>query len=113
MPKYRDLEYRRLDREMWGVRLLELFPMTGPTLARIPECRMIQSLLGRPQYTVLSYAWEDPKTNHVIIVDEIYCIRIPQNLFDALIALWPIEGTITMWIDFLCINQGNNAEKSW
>lgn len=114
MPKYRDLEYRRLDRETREVRLLELLPMTGPRHARIPECRLIQtSLLGRPQYTALSYAWGDTKKNHVVIVDGIYCIRIPQNLFDALIALRPTEGTITMWIDFLCINQRNDAEKSW
>ncbi|KAI1252409.1 hypothetical protein MGN70_006984 [Eutypa lata] len=105
--------YRDLDRQRQEIRLLELLPSAGPKYARIPECRLIQSsLLEKPQYAALSYCWGDPERNRVIIVDDLG-IRIPQNLFEALIELRPTEGSLIIWIDYLCINQNNNSEKSW
>ncbi|RYP19998.1 hypothetical protein DL765_003047 [Monosporascus sp. GIB2] len=105
--------YRNLDRQRREIRLLQLLPIAGPKHARIPECRLIQtSLLEGPQYVALSYVWGNPERNRVIVVDELG-IRIPKNLFDALIALRPIKDPVTIWIDFLCINQENDAEKSW
>lgn len=105
--------YRDLDRQRQEIRLLELLPSAGPRYARIPECRLVQSsLLDKPQYAALSYFWGNPEQNRVIIVDDMG-IRIPQNLFEALIELRPTEGSLIIWIDFLCINQNNNSERSW
>ncbi len=105
--------YHSLDRQRQEIRLLQLLPSTGPKHARIPECRLIHaSLSEKPQYTALSYVWGNPERTRVIVVDGL-SVRIPRNLFDALIALRPVKDLVTIWIDFLCINQADNAEKSW
>ncbi|KAI3327944.1 HET-domain-containing protein [Xylariaceae sp. AK1471] len=105
--------YRHLDRQRKEIRLLQLLSSPRPQYARIPICRLMQtSLLEDPQYNALSYAWGDPEANRMIVLDNIP-IRIPRNLFDALIALRPDKDFITIWVDFLCIDQQNNTEKSW
>ncbi|KAF2966163.1 hypothetical protein GQX73_g7402 [Xylaria multiplex] len=65
-----------------------------------------------PPYKALSYAWGNANTNRVILVDDIG-IRIPENLFNALITLRPSKSPILMWVDYLCINQRNDIEKAW
>ncbi|KAI1073928.1 HET-domain-containing protein [Whalleya microplaca] len=106
--------YHNLNRQRKEIRLLQLYPAQDPKQARIPTCRLIQGCaLGTSRYTALSYAWGNPERNRIIVVDDLP-IRIPQNLFDALIGLRPRnEPPIMIWIDFLCIDQENDEEKSW
>ncbi|KAJ2993565.1 hypothetical protein NUW58_g1804 [Xylaria curta] len=109
------IPYVELRRDINEIRLLELLPSGGPQYARIPCCRLLQTgLREAPSYNALSYAWGSPETNRVILVNNVG-IRIPQNLFDALIALRPSqpESSMLIWVDYLCINQRNNVEKAW
>ncbi|KAI0183831.1 heterokaryon incompatibility protein-domain-containing protein [Xylaria flabelliformis] len=108
------IPYSDLRRDRKEIRLLQLLPSPGPQYARIPCCRLLRTnLRAAPSYNALSYAWGDAETNRVIIVDDIH-IRIPQNLFDALITLRPSQLTpFLLWVDYLCINQRNDTEKAW
>ncbi|KAI8951141.1 HET-domain-containing protein [Xylaria longipes] len=107
------IPYVDLNRDRREIRLLQLLPSPGARYARIPCCRLLQTNLREARsYNALSYAWGDAETNRVIIVDDIG-IRIPQNLFNALITLRPDQVPILMWVDYLCINQRNDAEKAW
>ncbi|KAI0534298.1 HET-domain-containing protein [Xylaria digitata] len=107
------IQYLDLSRDRSEIRLLQLLPSPGAHYARIPCCRLLQtSLQEAPPYKALSYAWGNPNTNRVILVDDVG-IRIPENLFNALITLRPSKFPILMWIDYLCINQRNDTEKAW
>lgn len=73
---------------------------------------------GNQEYSALSYVWaqEDPGTlqrdNRLII----HCdghqheARISPNCWSALWHL-SINGPLTIWVDAICIDQENNAEK--
>ncbi|KAI0427763.1 HET-domain-containing protein [Xylaria sp. FL1042] len=107
------IQYRALSRDRSEIRLLRLLPSSGTQYARIPCCRLLQtSLRNAPRYKALSYAWGSATTNRVIMVDGIG-IRIPENLFNALITLRPPKFEILIWVDYLCINQRDDMEKSW
>ncbi|KAI1154489.1 HET-domain-containing protein [Nemania diffusa] len=107
------IQYLDLSRERSEIRLLQLLPNPGAQYARIPCCRLLQTgLRDAPPYKALSYAWGNANKNRVIRVDDIG-IRIPENLFNALIALRPSEFPSLMWVDYLCIDQRNDTEKAW
>jgi hypothetical protein len=64
-----------------------------------------------PQYEALSYAWGDPAICRPIIVDGREC-QATVNLVSALRRLRFLDQARRLWIDALCINQADNAEKS-
>ncbi|KAI0422749.1 HET-domain-containing protein [Xylaria grammica] len=106
--RYLDLSQARSE-----IRLLQLLPSSGSQYSRIPCCRLLRTgLLEAPPYKALSYAWGNAEKCRIIKVDNIG-IRIPENLFNALIALRPPKSPILMWVDYLCINQQNDIEKAW
>lgn len=77
------------------------------------------SLRTKPRFTALSYVWGDPnKVVTIYINGEAFdittnlhaCLRHLQQLM----ARQPKEQgeTVLMWVDAICINQNDNAEKS-
>lgn len=63
-------------------------------------------------YFALSYAWGDSARVCDIEIDG-FPAKIPRNLAEA---LWSIRANTSMriiWADALCINQGDDNEKSW
>ncbi|KAF7532538.1 hypothetical protein G7054_g7870 [Neopestalotiopsis clavispora] len=69
------------------------------------------SLLKAPQYESLSYCWGDASQKHPIQCNETY-IDVTENLFSALRHLRDFEKHRTLWIDAICINQDDFAERS-
>ncbi|KAI0803797.1 heterokaryon incompatibility protein-domain-containing protein [Xylaria sp. FL0064] len=107
------IKYSDLSRDRSEIRLLQLLPSPGAQYARIPCCRLMQtSLWGAPKYKALSYAWGSATTNRIILVDDIG-IRIPENLFNALVTLRPLVSPFLIWANYLCIDQRNDIEKAW
>jgi Heterokaryon incompatibility protein (HET) len=86
-----------------------------------PHSQQKEALLGnlrvvdlndKPVFTALSYVWgeqSDPEK------DTIHCeghrIQITHNCWSALCNLQKIFGSITIWIDAICINQDDAEEK--
>jgi len=62
-------------------------------------------------YEALSYTWGSPADPLSILVNQ---TRVPvtRNLYAALQHLREDTDEVTLWVDALCINQMDNAEKS-
>jgi len=98
---------------MWEdqIRVLKLQPgrWDDPISCRIKVVSLDQ--LFKPRYDTLSYTWGKPGSKSSISVNG-QTIDVSTNLFMALRALRRRFFTITIWADALCIDQGNNDEKS-
>lgn len=63
------------------------------------------------EYDCLSYVWGPPtKDRSIVCGDE--TLQVIENLFVALTNLRRRNGILTIWIDQLCINQADLAERS-
>lgn len=68
----------------------------------------------QPLYDALSYTWDTQAGRQSVYIadnDEIFELQIPCNLEKTLRYLRFAHKPRAMWIDGLCINQGNNVEK--
>jgi hypothetical protein len=95
-----------------SIRLIELLPGFQNTPLR---CKIVQVRRGQDEihYEALSYAWgkaeftqllEDAATNTVI--------SITESLHEALQALRHPNTSRWMWVDAVCIAQGDTEEKN-
>ena len=90
-------------------RVVNILP--GAHSSRI-QCQIKEiNLDSPPPYCALSYVWGEHCDGYTISIDQTD-ISIRQNLFNALQHLRSLEETRTFWIDALCINQLDMAEKS-
>lgn len=62
-------------------------------------------------YETLSYVWKDAAGTEPIWVDG-KAASVTRSLFGALEQLRHVDGDSTLWIDAICINQGDSAEKT-
>jgi hypothetical protein len=107
--------YEFLETSKSEIRLLLLHPAQDMT-SEI-QCTLSKvSLDANPRYFALSYVWGDPKVTHNILVNGCQ-IQVTFNLASFL-HQWrdSCKGStqldIPLWIDALCINQGNDDERS-
>lgn len=61
-------------------------------------------------YTALSYTWGDENPKFPMLIDSCR-FEIPVNLYQAIAHLYQREMQFSFWIDAVCINQENKAEK--
>ncbi|KAK1987738.1 heterokaryon incompatibility protein-domain-containing protein [Colletotrichum cereale] len=118
------VQYRALDPGNKEIRLIEIEPL-GPGdvssdsgLQPVVRCRLKhRSLNDRPcHYTALSYAWGDPYVTKAIFLDGLE-IQVSNNLESVLrhlaIERWNhTELGPTLWVDAICIDQRNEAERA-
>ncbi|ORX92548.1 heterokaryon incompatibility protein-domain-containing protein [Clohesyomyces aquaticus] len=111
-------EANPLDSACGEIRLLRLLP--GSRNDQISLTVRIQSLQDNPSYTAASYMWGVENATRDIILDgEPFVIR--ENLWLFLLEfraknMFPDSETQgckdTLWIDAICINQGNIEERN-
>lgn len=73
------------------------------------------SELGKIPYKALSYEWGLPSDDDPNITIDGHMVRIRKNLFDCLKQTSSVIhhlGFLLLWVDALCINQNDGAEKS-
>ncbi|KAK8121807.1 HET-domain-containing protein [Apiospora sp. TS-2023a] len=77
------------------------------------RCELLTaSLTDHPQYEALSYVWSiKPDPAHILLNGQE--VAITEGLKDILFRLRLASDSRTLWIDRLCINQDNTAEKSY
>lgn len=105
---YHDLALDRNNRE---IRVLDLPPGRFGAALRA-ELRIV-SLDERPtpRYEALSYTWGVAAKGRFVVLHDSVKLPITDNLYDALQRLRRRRTMRTLWVDAICINQTDNAEK--
>ncbi|TVY15560.1 Heterokaryon incompatibility protein 6, OR allele [Lachnellula arida] len=98
-----------LDPTTDGIRLLILQPGRRGTKIK---CGLTAITFGEnPTYDALSYEWGDASQLKAIQLNGSRRL-VRENLWDALDSLRDEKFPKALWVDFLCIDQNNTAEKN-
>lgn len=90
-------------------RVLEISP--GGRHEQI-KASLRHTFMEKPEpYEALSYTWGSPAQRATILVNE-QPFLVNSNLYAALFQLRHAQETRNLWIDAICMNQGDEAEKS-
>ncbi|KAI1424337.1 heterokaryon incompatibility protein-domain-containing protein [Xylaria sp. FL1777] len=102
--------YRPLNLEREVIRLLRLHP--SKSFDDVLQCSLFHAYLNDiPEYEALSYVWGPLKFTQHILVDE-KPFNITENLESALRYLRHASADRILWVDALCINQADIAERN-
>jgi hypothetical protein len=66
-----------------------------------------------PEYTAISYCWDNSADIARIEFDNGDSLPLSQTLLDLFISLKEKSSKFTVWIDAICINQHDTAEKEF
>ncbi|PMD30241.1 hypothetical protein L207DRAFT_520360 [Hyaloscypha variabilis F] len=106
--------YQPLDESRQEIRIIRLLPFGRPNGA-VHCLQETVSLLDKPKYNAVSYAWGD-FTDTVEIICNVTVVQITKAVESALrhlrdkIPTW--DSWNDLWIDGLCINQNDLQERS-
>lgn len=93
------------------IRLVCILPSDCPNSPL--ECTLVHSPLdATPPYEALSYAWGSGTVPGRPIMLDGLGLNITAELEEALRRLRPLDSSRTMWIDAICINQADLAERN-
>ena len=104
-----DYEYQKL--ENGYIRLLSL---SREHSNGIPRCSLVTISFDeaiQASYEAVSYTWGKDGRDSSILVG---CsqLRVTKSVYSIVSSMTPLRGTCLLWVDFICINQKDNAEKS-
>ncbi|KAK3684055.1 heterokaryon incompatibility protein-domain-containing protein [Podospora appendiculata] len=102
------LVYTPLDTARLDTRLFELFPGSRDDALR-GSLRTVD-LKTNPDYDAVSYVWGDPCPCFDLIIDG-QLLQIGESLAKALIAMRLHNDSRILWVDAICINQQDLAER--
>ena len=104
------LHYAQLDQNTKEIRLV-LLEHGEPGIDI--KCRLIHTTLrNHPAYKALSYCWGEVKDLETIDIDG-YVFNIGPNLRAALQSIRHLEESTYLWVDAICINQEDIAERNY
>lgn len=101
------IEYAAIDDKTFRVLVLSAGPSGSKLTARLET----RSLFQTSGYTPISYVWGQEPAIHEMTVNAQPC-KIQPNLFHALQRMRHPSKPIILWIDSLCIDQSNKAERA-
>lgn len=105
-----DLIYSPLDKSRREIRLANILP--NPEPESDIHCELFTvSLDSGPYYNALSYVWGYAGDTSTIILNE-HPFTITKNLKAALRSLRSPYHEVRIWVDAVCINQGDDMERT-
>jgi hypothetical protein len=109
-PQQPAFQYETLQ-DPQDIRLVEIQPNSN-NLSQL-ECKIMTKNLSNLNfsYQCLSYVWGTPDQNKSILCNN-RTLKVTDNLFVALKNLRQNKATFPIWIDQLCINQEDIAERN-
>jgi len=100
--------YESINSEQREIRLVPILPSEDDGTV---QCTLRKSRIDlEPSFKELSYSWGDPKVTRSIMLDG-HPFKVTINLQAALRSLRKSEPRV-MWIDAICINQADWAERA-
>ena len=103
--------YKALDSSRHEIRVLQL--LAGDAYDGKVRATLIHADLDqRPVYDALSYTWGDPADTTTIELDGNEDFKVTKN---AALALHDLRSSVQfthIWVDSICINQDNVAERN-
>lgn len=99
-----------IDLSQPAIRLARLF---GGYYTDSVCCEIFEAFLDLSEiipYKALSYVWGDESEKKEICINEKRAF-VTSNLFKALKSLRQMDEDIILWVDAMCIDQGNHKEK--
>lgn len=98
--------------EAYAIRLLTILPgISGqPLRCDLQVARMISKELPCPLYEALSYVWGPPDLAEAILINSRE-FSVSTALYYALVQLRYPRQSRTLWVDAICINQDDTAER--
>lgn len=100
--------YPPVDPNLRQIRLVTIEPGNWPD--EIKGSLHTFSLREQPAYEALSYVWGDPTHRKPIQLNS-QIVEVTENLWTALRRLRKPSAPRVLWIDALCINQGDAEDK--
>ncbi|KAK3319764.1 heterokaryon incompatibility protein-domain-containing protein [Cercophora scortea] len=101
--------YQQLDRHNREIRIMCLLP--GRYKDPVRGYLEIANLDDNPHYEALSYVWGDPLIRETVYINK-QPMNVTVNLFLALRRLRHRRRLRCIWVDAICINQGDDLEKT-
>ncbi|KAI0469144.1 HET-domain-containing protein [Xylaria cf. heliscus] len=109
LSKQTSMRYRYVPLTNNEIRLIALHPASdGPELCVSFKCIAIEEAVGI--YEALSYTWGSSTEPHVLLCGEGH-LEITTNLQSALLNLRLDLTPRMLWVDAICINQGDLVER--
>ena len=94
------------------IRLINILPRTTEDINQNLECTFSAvSLADSPDFVALSYTWGNNAFTEILVCGE-SVLHITKNLHAALARFRRPDRPLTIWVDAVCINQIDDAEKS-
>jgi len=114
LPRTAPYRYQPLDKQKNAIRLLTLLPGEFSDEIRVVLNHVSFDSDNPPQYEALSYVWGSAANPASCKVGQSgnRTIRITENLAVALPYLRYTDRARILWIDAICVNQSNLAERS-
>jgi hypothetical protein len=108
LPHY---SYRKLENNQ-SIKLIALMPCTKlDTDQRVKYNLEVVELAANPSYSALSYTWGENVFPETLIYKN-SALNITKNLQAALSRFRLPNQHLYIWVDAVCINQTDDAEKS-
>jgi len=101
-----------LPRHSRSIRILDVEPSASSDDESIRgQLRVVSLDDNNMEFSALSYVWGAPASPPRMITCGLYSIPITANCWSALWHLRKHFGSMSLWIDSVCINQDDLAEK--
>ncbi|KAJ5651559.1 uncharacterized protein N7484_005282 [Penicillium longicatenatum] len=113
VPELFVYQYSPLPSGLNNIRMLRLLPTpnnNAPIRCRLFDYSLSKERRGGHLYEALSYVWGNTDKPQTIFIDDQY-LSVTLNLHEALLHLRDSVIERVVWIDAICINQGDLKER--